>query len=188
MKNYYKLSCFGLFIAVFLMACNPDKEMPGVYDSCCGSEPVEFSPQGTTARVYVPNVFTPNGDNVNDYFFPFSNGEILIINYMVITKKEEDGSTTVLYQRENIDPNDINNYWWGTDIEGIRYKGGFDYQISFYTTDSLAFAVQGKGCSVICEGESPVDNPREGCFYPAQNNGDGTFNLNLPTGEHENCF
>ena len=188
MKNLFSLRFFSFLVFLFLMACTRDKEMPGVYDSCCGSEPVEFSPQGTTARVYVPNVFTPNADGINDLFYPLSNGGILTINYVVISKQEEGGSTTLLYQVENIDANDPYNYSWdGEDLEGNKYKGGFDYQISFYTTDGLAFAVQGKGCSVDCEGEIPTDNPRQGCFYPAQAD-DGTVNLNLPTGEYENCF
>ncbi len=188
MKTITKIVFFSILAVTLLTSCPPDEEIPNEYESCCGTEPVEFSVQGTTARVYVPNVFTPNGDGINDQFFPFSNGQITTINYMVIQKIEDDLSTTLLYQVADIDANDLYNYAWdGVDMQGNKHKGGFDYTISFTTTDSLSFAVQGKGCSMSCEGQTTTAIPKEGCFYPSQSD-DGRLNILIPSGEYEFCF
>ena len=69
MKNTLILFIFLLISSAQTCAAqDAPKVAAQEYESCCGTQPVEFSYE--KKRIYVPNVFTPNRDGVNDYFFP----------------------------------------------------------------------------------------------------------------------
>ena len=73
----------------------------------------------------VPNVFTPNGDGINDYFFPkFLNIEKL--EFWVLNKWGE----TIFYT------NDIqSNGWDGTTGSDIAMPGNYVFKLKFETVD-----------------------------------------------------
>ncbi len=64
------------------------------------------------SQVFVPNTFTPNGDGNNDRFFPSGSGLNIINSLRVYSRWGE-----MLYQAQNISPNDDLKGWDGT------YKG-----------------------------------------------------------------
>lgn len=73
----------------------------------------------------VPNVFTPNGDGINDYFFPkFLNLEKL--EFWILNKWGE----TIFYT------NDIQaNGWDGTVLGDMAMPGNYVYKLKFETAD-----------------------------------------------------
>ena len=42
-----------------------------IYDGCCGTAPKVYEVEDY--KVYIPNVITPNGDGINDAFYPICN-------------------------------------------------------------------------------------------------------------------
>ncbi|MCE7060112.1 gliding motility-associated C-terminal domain-containing protein [Dyadobacter sp. CY343] len=95
MKN--TLTIFILLSICTAQTCSSQDQPKPVsqeYESCCGTQPVEFSYQ--KKRIYVPNVFTPNNDGVNDYFVPFVNDIVTDVWGFTIYSALGD---TILYQK-----------------------------------------------------------------------------------------
>lgn len=120
MKN--KVACMLLLSS--LQSCKTQVERGDVlpieaYESCCGSQPVEFTLGN--AYVYLPNAFTPNGDGTNDWFMPFISGDAGEIQEFTILSASGD---TVLFQRPTFDYSRISMYAWdGKRKDGSDYKG-----------------------------------------------------------------
>lgn len=84
-------------------------------------------------RLYVPNAFTPNGDNVNDEFFV---GHRLIENFEMMIM---DRWGKVIYQTTN-----INFSWDGTDASGQKLpEGVYAYAIRATAYDGYKFEKSG---------------------------------------------
>lgn len=62
-----------------------------------------------TRRLFIPNVFSPNGDNVNDRFTIFGGNMITQINYLRIFNRRGE----LLFETNNIAPNDELQGWNG---------------------------------------------------------------------------
>ncbi len=59
--------------------------------------------------VYIPNAFSPNGDGINDYFFPFAADHIIqIVDFQVFNRWG-----AVIYRKENFEANDWQEGWDG---------------------------------------------------------------------------
>jgi hypothetical protein len=192
MKNiqFFFLLAAALSITTYSCGQEPDPTGSEVYESCCGTEPVEFNvPGSTTQYVFVPNVFTPNEDGLNDKFMPVINEEIKYINYMVIKREVTDDTTSaILHDVQEIDAADMPLFAWdGRDPQGNLHAGLFDYTISFTTKDGFTYAVKGKGCSIVCGPEAIVFKSKTGCFYSAQAGGNGHLDMSLSHME-EDCF
>lgn len=60
--------------------------------------------------VYIPNVFTPNGDGINDVFLPATGRRVVSINNMMIF----DRWGTLIYESRSFQPGDESFGWDGT--------------------------------------------------------------------------
>jgi gliding motility-associated-like protein len=69
---------------------------------------VEFNP-----KIFIPNVFSPNGDGINDFFFPNTGPSVVNIPEMMIF----DRWGNLLFEQQNFLPNSPTEGWNG------RYKG-----------------------------------------------------------------
>lgn len=156
-----------------LQSCSPKENAPQTplpieYESCCGVQPVDF--QLGKHSIYVPNVFTPNNDGVNDYFYPFVSSGIGEVQGFTIFSAEGD---TVLFQRPTLVYNDLENYAWnGYRNNGstfsTRYRGRFKYGMRIVSKDGLLRFVEGEACSVLCEPGTTELKEKKSCFFPSQ--------------------
>jgi hypothetical protein len=97
MKNLPYLLLSFITLQSCLAQDDPKVALPKEYESCCGVQPVEY--KMADHSVYIPNVFTPNGDGINDQFYPFISGEISEVQGFTIFSAEGD---TILFQRPTI--------------------------------------------------------------------------------------
>ncbi|MFN8348463.1 MAG: hypothetical protein U0X91_25900 [Spirosomataceae bacterium] len=86
-KVFYLLSAVVVLQSCSLNDYRVEVTLPKEYEACCGVQPVEF--KHSNGSIYMPNVFTPNGDGINDYFYPFISGEILEIQGFTIFSATE---------------------------------------------------------------------------------------------------
>jgi hypothetical protein len=188
MKISFTIPALGALVLQFF-ACNgqdPINLDPNpVYASCCGAEPVEF----TDAAVYlfVPNVFTPNGDGVNDLFQP-------VIDY----EQVEYVTQYTIYQDTIIEPGEgyynsgvffpkTEAKWWdGTLPDGTKHTGPFEYDLEFYMKDGSYLRASGRACLVRCGPDAVEFLTRQGCFFGTQT-ADGKLNKDAAHKE-DDCF
>lgn len=185
MKN--TITLFVLFLVCSAQVCSSQDDPKSVaqeYESCCGTQPVEFSYE--MKRIYVPNVFTPNKDGVNDYFFPVVNDVVTDIWGFAVYSIEGD---TMLYQKPYFNSKmPVSEYGWdGLRPDGSRYKGAFRYKMR--VDDKLAnkHIVEGRACAVVCGPGSEGFQTKIGCYFPVQAGKDGTLDKSVDHGEKE-CF
>lgn len=153
------------------------------YESCCGTQPVEFT--FGKSNIYVPNVFTPNGDKINDSFMPYVNADDLTIRWFTILSAEGD---TVLFQRKDFNYDQLDQYAWnGTRPDGSLYKGLFKYGMSIFSNDKQLKIVEGQACVIRCDPESKIFKTKSGCYYPSQAGKNGTLDKSIAISEKD-CF
>lgn len=174
-----------LAITTFSACSNNDSTTVIVkeYESCCGLDPVVVTINKAT--LYIPNVFTPNADGVNDRFIPITNQNIFGITDYVLT----DTAENTLYSRVvlNLIDGFEDNAWNGLDVNGKPYKGPFNYYFTVVTKSGEAKFIKGKACCIVCGADASVFKTKEGCYYSTQATKDGTLDKTLSNKESD-CF
>lgn len=165
-----------LFCAFLIFSCDePDDELND-YALCCEEGPLDAT--AGAGHVYLPNMFTPNNDGVNDIFYLQADGGIDRIELFEI--KSPGGS--LLYTRSAILPNDLTKGWDGTVSPTETYKGRFLYKLEMRDTTGSIETIEGSACSYLCDDPGKVGNPGN-CFFPNQNNGMGGLDVNIPSSD-----
>ncbi len=93
-------------------------------------------------NVFIPNVFTPNGDGFNDIFQVFSGPGVTQINYVKIFDRWGE----VVYEANNIFPTpfeDFDNSWDGKFKGRIMNPGVFVYLIEVTFEDGITLLYRG---------------------------------------------
>ncbi|MFK7772919.1 MAG: gliding motility-associated C-terminal domain-containing protein [Saprospiraceae bacterium] len=93
-------------------------------------------------NVYIPNVFTPNGDGYNDEFQVFSGPGVTQINSMQIFDRWGE----VVFERNNLSPSafpDVANGWDGRFRGKIMNPGVFIYLIEVTFDDGITLLYRG---------------------------------------------
>lgn len=118
-----------------------------------------------SAGVYAPNVFTPNGDGINDVF------NIKTRNLVQYELKVYKQLTLVFSTTDSDDA-------WDGEYNGLIDEGSYQYVVRF--TTALGEQVQGKGEFCLLKSASGLENlsncteckfgdmidPRKGFVYP----------------------
>jgi hypothetical protein len=137
--------------------------------------------------VYVPNVFTPNGDGINDYFLPFANDKVMEVFEYTIFAADID---SIIFYRSTIVYGDTEKdfAWDGMRPEGTVFKGPFRYSMKVLSSDGgTLMLVEGKACRIVCGEDAQSFQTQEGCFFSTQANNMGTLDAALPNQE-TGCF
>ena len=148
---------------------------------CC-DEPAINATVGN-GHLYVPNVFTPNGDGINDILWVSGDSNIVIIQSFQVKDKE---GRTVFQLLDGI-PNDYSSGWNGMVNE--KYENGvYSITMQAEAADGTIATLQGKVCNFRCLDngtEAPLS--AEGCQFPVQVT-DGVFESLIPINETTGCF
>lgn len=176
------LIIYSAILFFTFIACD-DVDSVLKYQACCGSEPVEFVQD--SYQIFVPNCFTPNGDNINDIFWPvFSLNIVLIKSYEIYSN---DSFTQLIFFSKNISPFDPqSNVWYGWDLNNNRYVGKFKYKFVFIGNDGREITIKGAGCAIQCGEAAAIFYKRKGCFFGTQLSNSG-FDITIPP-EEDSCF
>jgi hypothetical protein len=177
----------GILLSCF--SCNeqdPELVPNPIYKACCGADPIEYKNGGH--YVYIPNVFTPNKDGVNDKFeLVFDLAKIRTVEQYTIYKDTTFEPGPILYST-GLYPTQFGLFFWdGIDRDGNLVVGSFRYEIQLRTTDDQLIGLKGRACAVACGPDAAEFKGREGCFFPSQVDTKGIHDPALPPKE-EDCF
>ncbi|MEL6986432.1 MAG: FG-GAP-like repeat-containing protein [Bacteroidota bacterium] len=105
----------------------------------CADTAFLFINLNSDRNVFFPNVFSPNGDNINDQFFPTADDSVgSIITFMVF-----DRWGNQIFQRDNFDPNDPILGWDGKFRDQHMNPGVFVYYAIVEFVDGLTSEYKG---------------------------------------------
>ncbi|MGB3084039.1 MAG: gliding motility-associated C-terminal domain-containing protein, partial [Saprospiraceae bacterium] len=90
-------------------------------------------------EVYVPNVFTPNGDQINDRFFVYANEDVHLIDEFAVYNRWGE----VVFAQQNIPPNDPQYGWNGIFRNQPASPAVFVYRVVWH--DKFGGYHQAKG-------------------------------------------
>jgi len=173
MKSTYSILVLG---CLFLLACKDDEP---VLSGCCNNQAINTTVGNS--RVYIANIFTPNNDNLND-FFQVNGDSIERITLMEIRNKDND----VVFTKTNFPAGNPTEGWDGV-VNGIIQEGLYEFTIQLKATDGTVEVLQGKVCNYPCN-ESQTDKINgSNCQFPSQVN-NGQFDATIPSGETNDCF
>ncbi|MEO1259171.1 MAG: M43 family zinc metalloprotease [Bacteroidota bacterium] len=94
---------------------------------------VEFNP-----RIFIPNAFSPNGDGINDFFFPYSDG-VADIKLMRIFNRWGG----LVYEAAGFQPNDPVSGWDGTFKGKLLDPAVFAYFVQVIYADGTEDMLEG---------------------------------------------
>ena len=154
-----KILSLSLLTFTLGAACNKD-------DTSCPGSKTEFTVGN--GKIYVPNIFTSNGDGINDAFFVFSDTNVVSIKDFKI----KNGKGNTIFESENEQTLTFNSSLW--DIEA--YEGRFSYSFEANSKDGTTSTVSGHALSF--PGDEKLDC--DGCQFGTQHDGYGRFNDGFP--------
>ena len=76
---------------------------------CMAEDKVSVYVTCNNSNIFVPNTFSPNGDGVNDIFYPRGSGLFKILNLKVFNRWGE-----IVFEKSNFNANDASAGWDGT--------------------------------------------------------------------------
>jgi len=200
--NLSKIIYAAIVILSFnLSACSQDIQEvimePTLYDGCCGTEIQTY--QVEDYHVYIPNIITPNGDGINDVFYPICS-EMVRDKFGVSDLWISNDTGKVIFVLQALDVEAART--WG--FKGwanhrpfnpdqsllFEHTGKFKYSCNMYfkkkdgTIEELA--VKGEGCVVRCDEDAKVIKGKDGCYFPIQGL-NGRYDPSIPNKE-DNCI
>ena len=169
-------------VALILLVCTCACEKYHTTLKGCCSQP-GISESFGDARLYIPNIFTPNFDHIND--------NLLVVGINIKTIRSlriTDLNGKVVREVRDSPFDHYQNVWDGMDGEKF-YEGAFRLAITVEREDGALFTFESYVCSYPCGfAESNVKLSMTGCQFADQVNPDYQFDPMIPTQEPLNCF
>ena len=171
---------FLLLATISILSCDSDHPKPS---GCCDNPPIAETVG--IGHVYVPNIFTPDGDGINDFINVFADTNIKVIRLMTITNKKGE----VVIFAKDFPPND-HRWGWDGRINGKVIKGIYQITAEVEDIEGIVKTLYGQVCSFPCDDDAKLNDPLKAdkCWFPNQHDGDGYFDLGLSSGEPGDCL
>jgi CHU_C Type IX secretion signal domain len=133
------------------------------YKGCCGTKAVEENIG--KSLVYIPNIFTPNNDGINDVFKPFYDpSQMKVTNFKVFNAKSE-----LVWEKKEVKEGELASYWFAGVTKDSTYTGVFNYSMEFTSASGENKVITGSACSVKCKEKTPIGiEDKSKCFFPMQ--------------------
>src|SRR5687768_14311140 len=102
-------------------------------------QPIHSIYRGAERDVFIPNVFSPNGDNINDWFTLYTDADLKEISLLEIYTRWGD----LVFRKTNFLPNDDTQGWDGKFRGETLNPGVYVYRIEILYGDDLVEKLAG---------------------------------------------
>ena len=160
--------------------CSCQKEKQSPLNGCC--EMPSISEAFGNARVYIPNIFTPDQDGINDFLFVAGDSVARVISLSIFQNEDE-----LVYHLEDFPMSDGHLLWDGK-VNGEFQKTVYSLSITLEAEDGTIADFETQVCSYPCElVEEDEKATYNNCHFPIQAY-HAQHNPNITTGESPGCF
>lgn len=147
------------------------------YEPCCGTPDDVNKEIATGLRIFIPNVFTPNEDGINDLFYPIVDTSLIkngaVWNFAIYNSNDVM-KRRIIFARDFVNYNEIKSYGFDgkyfneAKSDWAVWEGQFWYSFSVNIEGKGQFNFNGVACSIVCDDEAAIFRDKQGCFFPAQ--------------------
>ncbi len=82
---------------------------------CVASDTITIIAKNPDPVISMPKAFSPNNDNLNDYYYPITSGLAVITRFSIYNREGQ-----VLYERTNFSPGSSRSYAWNGEHKGVK--------------------------------------------------------------------
>lgn len=157
MKNIFPILIYTLL--PFFISCK--SEDVSLIEECCKVSPIHENIGN--AIVYLPNIFTPNGDGVNDFFYVQGDSIDMVLNLEI-----RDTKGDLVFNVKNVAANDPAMAWDGI-VNGEYKKGLYNISVDVKSENGETDRFKGWVCNYPCTNFKADKTPDFAyCQYPSQ--------------------
>lgn len=171
-------------IIAFTATSMDDNAVPmSPFEYCCSRNPIDV--ELGAGKLYIPTVFTPNGNGLNDFFQVSATDIAKIDTFMVFDWYTGDTVFNKVDMTEIIPENGFD----GIVADTVR-AAEYYYIIVATSTDNVSAKFGGGVCCLPCTEPLNVSIPSslENCAFPIQFNVNTGYNENIDPEEDIDCF
>lgn len=106
--------------------------------NCMAKDDITITTICNNSNVYVPNTFSPNGDGMNDAFYPRGTGIYTVKSFKVFTRWGQ-----LLFQKNNFDANAASYGWDGTSDGKKMMPDVYVYLMEVICENNVVFPLKG---------------------------------------------
>jgi gliding motility-associated-like protein len=140
---------FAFILSLTLLSC--ESEGKRFFVGCCDNDPILDSFGNTT--IYVPNIFTPNGDGINDLFLIHGSSIREIHSLKIRNHRGQQVFEGSDFLSGNVSPE------WDGRVDGVVEKGLYSFTLVVEAEDATIRQFEGSVCNYPCgllEGEEVI--------------------------------
>lgn len=151
---------------------------------CCEANPVDA--EVGAGKIYIPTIFTPDGNGLNDIFQISADSNILRIDTFLVT---DQVTGNIVFNKMNITEITAENGFDGVVSDTIIATQYF-YQIIVTSTDSVRQQFFGGICCLPCQEPLNIPTPASigNCAYPIQYDVINGYDETIDAGEDLDCL
>src|SRR5688572_6405543 len=168
-----------LMLSACIFSCKDD-EHESALKGCCGNDAIDADVGN--GHIYVPNIFTPNADGINDALMVCGDSIDLLVEFEIRNK-----SGKVVFESFGPEPC-VPAAGWDGKVDGVVVEGLYDVLVSVLAEDGTSHTLHGKVCNFPCDGENVTEQvPGANCQFPSQLD-NGYYCPTCPSGEGDECY
>ena len=175
-----KIYLFLILVCTTLITSCDDKDPESALKGCCDNQPI--NEDVGTGHVYISNIFTPNGDGINDRMAISTE---LINTIVEVEVRNKEGEK--VFESTTVEINNSGTTWDGK-VDGVVKEGVYTFSVSVLAADGTSRTLTGSICNYPCDGEGNLESiTTDNCAFPVQVD-NGHHVPGIASGESLDCF